>query len=627
MSEISQKLTMLKIKDLYKNLLLNIIHRLCNCYRKLNKNHSLSNTQRFEDFTPTILADNEDKYSDIIKYAIDNPNTKNVALTGPYGSGKSSILKTFENKSPEYKYLNISLATFDEKEHQLKEIEYCILKQLFYKVEQNKIPESRFKRIVNQKNVKIKAIFIFIWMISLSYFLKPKLLIEFSKVLSLDFYSKTANFIYTLYFVCGAMYLLYKTMGFILNFKFTKFSFQDTEIENGDDKKSVNFESEIDEILYFFERNHFNVVFIEDLDRFKNTEIFIKLREINYLINNYDPIKNNRKITFIYAVQDDTFKEDERAKFFDFIIPVIPVINYSNSSTELLDNIDIKNDGIPKYFIKQVARYLSDKRTLISINNEYKIYKNIIGNDLDKTKLLAMMIYKNVEPTDFDNLNSQKGYVYSVFNKSYNHIKSLIDTIDKEIIKNNAETQRSKDEMIQDVNELRSLYILKAFELINEPITNAVKSIDINNSQFTISQLLTDANFVLFSKLTKFNFYIYNSYHGRYDIQNSNISFKSLEEELGQYSARLEAIENKESTKINQFKIEIEILESEKQVLRTKKIKEIVTDEYFQKCLDDLQWKESIKIKEIFDGKEIIITKENDVNYKIQNIELINSSC
>ena len=74
-------------------------------------------------------------------------------------------------------------------------------------------------------------------------------------------------------------------MGFILNFKLTKLSFQDAEIQNGDDKKSVNFESEIDEILYFFERNHFNVVFIEDLDRFKNTEIFIKLREINYLIN------------------------------------------------------------------------------------------------------------------------------------------------------------------------------------------------------------------------------------------------------------------------------------------------------------------------------------------------------
>ena len=112
---------------------------------------------------------------------------------------------------------------------------------------------------------------------------------------------------------------------------------------------------------------------------------------------------------------------------------MIPVINYSNSSTELLENINIKNDGIPKSFIKQVARYLSDKRTLISINNEYKIYKNIIGDDLDKRKLLAMMIYKNVEPSDFDNLNSQNGYVYTVFNDSDVLLKSSIDTIDKKI--------------------------------------------------------------------------------------------------------------------------------------------------------------------------------------------------
>lgn len=624
MSEVSKKAIILKIKYLYKKMLLNIIHTLSNCYRKLNKNSHLSNPQGFEDFTPIILNNKDDKYSDIIKYAVENPNTKNVALTGPYGSGKSSILKTFEDKYPEYKYLNISLATFDEKEHQLKEIEYCILKQLFYKVEQNKIPESRFKRIVNQKNVKIKAIFIFLWLISLIYFFKPNLLNDITKILACDFYSKIGNIIYTLYFLGGTIYFLYKTMGFILNFKLTKFSFQDAEIENGDDKKSINFESEIDEILYFFERNHFNVVFIEDLDRFKNTEIFIKLREINYLINNYDPIKNKRKITFIYAVQDDTFKEDERAKFFDFIVPVIPVINYSNSSTELLDNIDIKEDGIPKFFIKQVARYLSDKRTLISINNEYKIYKNIIGDDLDKRKLLAMMIYKNVEPTDFDNLNSQKGYVYTVFNDSYELIKSSIDTIDKKIEEKKSKIISSQNVIIQDVNELRNLYIAKFYEklLINQD--KNIQNIQIGGNQCPIKQLLVDSNFNLFVNLNDIHYYTFNRNNGSYMPTSSGISFETLELEVGAYAARLEILENKKDTKTNEFKKEIEKLETEKQDLKTKKIKDIITDDYFQKCLNNLQYEESIKVKEIIEGKEIIITKENKVNYKIQNVDLIN---
>ncbi len=628
MSEISNKKIMLKIRHLYKNLLLNIIHTLSNYYRKINKNSPLSNPQGFEDFTPIILNDKDDKYSDIIKYAIENTNTKNVALTGPYGSGKSSILKTFEGKYPKYKYLNISLATFDEKEHHIKEIEYCILKQLFYKVEQNKIPESRFKRIVNQKNVKIKAIFIFLWLISLIYFFKPNLLNDITKILAFDFYSKIGNIIYTLYFLGGTIYFLYKTMGFILNFKLTKFSFQDAEIENGDDKKSVNFESEIDEILYFFERNPFDVVFIEDLDRFKNTEIYIKLREINYLINNYDPIKNKRKITFIYAVQDDTFKEDERAKFFDFIVPVIPVINYSNSSRELLENKDIIVDKIPKSFIKQVARYLSDKRTLISINNEYKIYRNIIGDDLDKRKLLAMMIYKNVEPTDFDNLNSQKGYVYTVFKQINILIIEKITEIDGQIKTLESKKEKLFSEIPQNIKELRAFYIMRFYEeqVSAFPEINSIKSIDLNSIECSVIEILEDDNFKTF---TTINNKITYSYHTHHSVNHSNLlkrtipfSFSNLESEIGIYNERFENLYFKKG--INEFKKEIEKLESEKQVLRNKKIKDIVTEVYLQKCFDSLHNKERIDAKEIIDGKEIIITQENTSYYKIQNIDLIN---
>ena len=627
MSVISKNSTMRKIKDLYKNLLLYSIHCLSNCYKKLNEKSTLSNSQGFEDFTPKIISD-KDNYSDIIKYAVENPNTKNVALTGPYGSGKSSILKTFESKFIEYKYLNISLATFDEKEHELKEIEYCILKQLFYKVEQSKIPESRFKRIVNQKNVVIKAILIFLWLISLIYFFKPNLLNDIIIILVCDFYSKISNIIYTLYFFGGSIYFLYETMGFILNFKLTKFSFQDAVIQNGDDKKSINFESEIDEILYFFERNHFNIVFIEDLDRFKNTEIFIKLREINYLINNYDPIKNNRKITFIYAVQDDTFKENERAKFFDFIVPVIPVINYSNSSKELLDKIDFVKDKIPKHFIKQVSRYLSDKRTIVSINNEYKIYKNIIGDKLDNTKLLAMMIYKNIEPTDFDNLNSQKGYVYNVFNQLniFNTEKTI--RIDEKIKILESKNEKIFSEIPKNIKELRSFYIMRFYEnQVDEfPEINSIKSIELNTKECSIIEILEDDNFNTFATINK---KITFKYHTLHSINHSTLlsmtipfSFSNLESDIGIYKERFENLVNKKRT--NEFKKEIEKLVNEKQVLRTKKIKDIVTNDYFQKCLDSLKEKEIINLKEVIDGKEIIITQENTIHYFIQNIDLIN---
>ena len=90
-------------------------------------------------------------------------NVKNIALTGPYGSGKSSVLRTLMRDYPKAKYLNISLATLEDdtlykelidkdKEDQQKKgkeknekkipkekdeinhlIEYSILQQIIYK--------------------------------------------------------------------------------------------------------------------------------------------------------------------------------------------------------------------------------------------------------------------------------------------------------------------------------------------------------------------------------------------------------------------------------------------------------------------------------------------------------------
>src|SRR5690606_6679113 len=71
----------------------------------------------YEDLTPHADIDNHHDYIDAIKWAIDNKNVNNLALTGPYGSGKSSILKSFKAKyGKTYPCLDVSLATFDEEE-------------------------------------------------------------------------------------------------------------------------------------------------------------------------------------------------------------------------------------------------------------------------------------------------------------------------------------------------------------------------------------------------------------------------------------------------------------------------------------------------------------------------------
>lgn len=63
----------------------------------------------------------------------------------------------------------------------------------------------------------------------------------------------------------------------------------------------------------FFQVTNYDVLIIEDLDRFNTSDIYLKLRELNQLINDSKEI--GRHITFIYAVKDDVFKDSQRAKF------------------------------------------------------------------------------------------------------------------------------------------------------------------------------------------------------------------------------------------------------------------------------------------------------------------------
>jgi len=66
---------------------------------------------KFVDLAPTDDADKAGIYSEAILFATNNTKVSNIALTGPYGSGKSSIIQSFLKK---YRRpaLHISLAAF-----------------------------------------------------------------------------------------------------------------------------------------------------------------------------------------------------------------------------------------------------------------------------------------------------------------------------------------------------------------------------------------------------------------------------------------------------------------------------------------------------------------------------------
>lgn len=344
------------------------------------KKHILKQIRKYLKQTEYYLTRNEEKckkiykltptdtikdssYLEILKESIDDEELTNIALTGPYGSGKSSIIKAFEkyySYRDDYKFLNISLATFkdnlkktEEKNEmslpEYEQIEKSILQQMFYKVEQKSIPNSRFKRIKTTKNTTFKTSMILLWGASIIELFSPHTFIY-------HFYNKfDLTFLFTGVFTIGSIYFVDLLLKRTSNIKLEKLSLQSPEINLSNNDSDISIlNKHIDEIIYFFDETDYNIVVIEDLDRFNNAEIFTKLREINTLINNR---KGKAPITFLYAIKDDMFKDKDRTKFFDFLIPVIPIINSSNSFNLLKGIFEENNliEHVDKQFLKEIS--------------------------------------------------------------------------------------------------------------------------------------------------------------------------------------------------------------------------------------------------------------------------------
>ncbi|MEK9845684.1 hypothetical protein, partial [Thalassospira sp.] len=450
--------------------------------------NSEEDQSEYVDLAPIDKADQSGIYSEALFDAVENPNVFNIALTGPYGSGKSSIIRTFLKNYDNYRFsentvLQISLAAFlpesrpgkendtkREKTHQSEsvskqEIERSILQQMLYGADANSLPLSRFKRIQSPRKLwsQIIALLIVFGVVSCWYLLQNQ-----EVIFDRSFY-QSHDQINWFNIICAALgagfvwqilYQLYiKSFGISLK----SISLKDIEIEPEAAREDSILNRHLDEIIYFFQCTNYELVVIEDLDRFNNPDIFVTLREINSLINANAGV--DRQIRFLYALRDNMFDDTDRTKFFEFIIPVIPIINSSNSIDKMIEQE--KRLCLPKrldsQFLKEVSRYLNDLRLIQNIFNEYTIYRKNLGtveeNSLDPHKLLAVLIYKNVLPSDFEELHRDRGNFAKILSQREHFItkqeasfKSDISVLEKEI-------KASENQFANNLDELRKIYV------------------------------------------------------------------------------------------------------------------------------------------------------------------------
>lgn len=85
-------------------------------WRVLSTRHQRGNVDPFfEPLTPVIVTDGRSaRYERELLHALENSDVLNIALTGSYGAGKSSVLKTFFSNHPQFNHTYVSLATFSK---------------------------------------------------------------------------------------------------------------------------------------------------------------------------------------------------------------------------------------------------------------------------------------------------------------------------------------------------------------------------------------------------------------------------------------------------------------------------------------------------------------------------------
>lgn len=411
----------------------------------------------FNSLTPDILDENKKVYTEALEFAFKNDDIRNIAITGVYGAGKSTVWNTYREykvkKLGETSFKNIITVSLGKYENNSKEIgednsikddsknykknkegkeldnivERQIINQISAQIKPSAIPLSnyKFKGNIPWYGLLSNIFLTLLFSASILFLVYLKYIFNYLKsLIGYTFAIVPLISIFIILFVVPSVYFLYHFYK-KNKVRFSKVSFKvaEAELTEANNDETV-LERDMKEIVYLLSSSNTSIVVFEDLDRYDSVEIFVKLKELNFLLNAYlDTNGKNKIVRFIYLIKDGLFYSKDRTKFFDFILPIVPVVNSKSSENYLVallkSTIDEQSNIPDDKIISNVSLYIDDMRILRNIVNEYKVYSQIIFNSqipLDKDKLFALIILKNIFPNEFDLLQEDKGYIRTFFN-------------------------------------------------------------------------------------------------------------------------------------------------------------------------------------------------------------------
>jgi len=423
-------------------------------------------------------------YVKTLEQAVLNPKVRNIALTGGYGTGKSSVIQGLIERihsSKELKEIRpiiISLPTIqiadesDSEGNRTDRIQRDIVKQLLYRSNPRKLRGSQYRRITHITVVQrttacfiVAAILTFIfWLLA-----KPDWHWHWSQGGSLWGYWQPAivqAILWGLTFYVDWMWVNKPAL------KGLQLGPAKLELEKND---SSYFDKYLNEIIYYFEVSGTNLVIFEDLDRFDDSYIFDALHELNELINislgqERFTEQKNPSVKFLYTTRDSIFEHktkgiiedagaryahqleiENRTKFFDVIVPIIPFSTSRNAYEYLKQMIDNSafsiSIEIDRKLLEIVGSEISDYRLLANIVSEFQIFtKRILaswGGNKEAEEFLkdhanylfAFIVYKNTHLTDYEKIQTGESKLDKIYIK-FTKMRADIHKIIKEILEN-----------------------------------------------------------------------------------------------------------------------------------------------------------------------------------------------
>lgn len=259
---------------------------------------------------------------------------------------------------------------------------------------------------------------------------------------------------------------------------------------------------------------------------------------MNILLNNYDGIKG--RIVFVYAIRDDIFTDTDRTKFFEFIIPVIPIINSTNSGEIFLQKLEESEKKgivheISQEFILDVSPYVEDMRILQNIYNEFIVYKETIRTDqelkLSDETMMALIIFKNLYPREFAELQMERGVVKQAFEDKQRYISEQCMQWRNEIDELTQKLEKYHDDCLEQVKELKTAMLGAMVDWQGIPYSIKKNYWD----KYSVSKIMEDSFELLqLAELrdVEIEYYTWNSYQSVKSVNNFQEVFKRYYERI-----------------------------------------------------------------------------------------------